>query len=84
MVDSKSAIDLAKYPIAHGRSKHNETKFYFLWDQVTKLKLRLEHCTSEENSADLLTKALKIKRFEKLGNNIGMRSLSSMKKEVWE
>jgi hypothetical protein len=37
MVDNKSAINLAKNPIAHGRRKHIETKFHFLKDQVTKL-----------------------------------------------
>ena len=36
LVDSKSAIDLAKNPVSHGRSKHIETKFHFLRDQVTK------------------------------------------------
>jgi len=33
-IDSKSAIDLAKHPVAHGRSKHIETKFHFLRGQV--------------------------------------------------
>ena len=36
IVDSKSAIDLAKNPVAHGRSKHIGTKFHFLIDQVSK------------------------------------------------
>ncbi|PNX63129.1 cationic amino acid transporter 1-like protein, partial [Trifolium pratense] len=41
MVDNKSAIILAKNPIAHGRSKHIETKFHFLRDQVTKGRIKL-------------------------------------------
>jgi len=41
--DSKSAIDLEKHPIAHGRSKHNETRFHFLRDQVNKGKLEVMH-----------------------------------------
>ncbi|GAU28769.1 hypothetical protein TSUD_357540, partial [Trifolium subterraneum] len=44
MVDYKSAISLARNPIAHGRSKHIETKFHYLRDQVTKGKLKLTHC----------------------------------------
>lgn len=40
-VDNKSAINLAKNPIAHARSKHIETKYHFLRDQVTKGKLEL-------------------------------------------
>ena len=38
LMDNKSAIDLAKHPMAHGRSKHIETKFHFLRDQVSKRK----------------------------------------------
>ncbi|KHN30907.1 hypothetical protein glysoja_017444, partial [Glycine soja] len=41
-IDNKSAIDLAKHPVAHGKSKHIETKFRFLHDQVSKEKLELE------------------------------------------
>lgn len=39
-VDNKSAINLAKNPISHGRSKHIETKFHFLRDQVNSKKWR--------------------------------------------
>jgi len=36
LIDSKLAIDLAKHPVAHSRSKHIETKFHLLRDQVSK------------------------------------------------
>ncbi|KHN20487.1 Copia protein, partial [Glycine soja] len=58
-IDNKSAIDLAKHPIAHGRSKHIKVKYHFLRDQVNKNKLALEHCRTEEQFANMLTKALK-------------------------
>jgi len=47
-VDSKSSIDLAKHPIAHGRSKHIETLFHFLRDQVNKGKMDVVHCKTKE------------------------------------
>ena len=65
-IDSKSAIDLAKYPVAHGRSKHIETKFHFLRDQVNNGKLEVKHCKTDEHIADLLTKPLKKKTREEL------------------
>ncbi|XP_019418504.1 PREDICTED: uncharacterized protein LOC109329279 [Lupinus angustifolius] len=40
-VDNKSAINLAKNPVSHGRIKHIETKFHFLRDQVGKKKVKL-------------------------------------------
>ncbi|KHN24340.1 Copia protein, partial [Glycine soja] len=59
LVDNKSAIDLAKHPASHGRSKHIETKFHFLREQVNNEKLKIEHCRTEVQLADILTKALK-------------------------
>lgn len=32
LVDNKSTIDVAKHLVAHGRSKHIETKYHFLRD----------------------------------------------------
>ena len=48
LVDNKSAIYLAKKPVSHGRSKHIDTKFHFLRDQVSKGKIKLQHCRTEK------------------------------------
>ena len=77
-IDNKSAIDLAKHPIAHGRNKHIEVKYHFLRDQVNKNKLALEYCRTEEQCADMLTKALKPKRLEEMKNKIGMHKLTNL------
>lgn len=45
-VDNKSAINLAKNPVSHGRSKHIETRFHFLREQVNNEKLKLRFCSS--------------------------------------
>ncbi|RDX78417.1 Copia protein, partial [Mucuna pruriens] len=62
LVDNKSTIDLARHPASHGRSKHIETRFYFLREQVNNEKLHF---------ADILTKALKLERFRWLRDYIG-------------
>ena len=64
IVDSKSAIDLAKNPVAHGRSKHIDTKFHFLRDRVSKDRIKLRHCKSKVQLADIMTKSLKVERFK--------------------
>jgi len=68
LVDNKSAIDLAKNSVSHGRSKHIETKFHFLRlrDQVNKGKIDLKHCKTNLQVTDIMTKALKIDRFKML------------------
>jgi len=37
-------IDLAKHLASHGRSKHIETKFHYIRDQVKNEKLEFCHC----------------------------------------
>lgn len=58
-VDNKSTICLFKNPVFHGRSKHIEIKFYFLRDQVSKGRIELAHCSTEDQVADAFTKSLK-------------------------
>jgi hypothetical protein len=71
-VDNKSAISLARNPIAHGRSKHIETKYHFLRDQVSKGKLTVEHCSTNVQIADIMTKPLKADRFKELRTLVGI------------
>ncbi|RDY06797.1 Copia protein, partial [Mucuna pruriens] len=54
LVDNKSAIDLARHPTSHERSKHIETRFYFLREQVNNEKLQIEHCRTEIQFPDIL------------------------------
>ncbi|RDX89835.1 Copia protein, partial [Mucuna pruriens] len=58
-LDNKLAISLAKHPVAHGRSKHINTRFHFLRDQVNKRKLELKYCSTNEWVAESLRKPLK-------------------------
>ena len=78
LVDNKSAINLANHPASHGRSKHIETKYYFIREQVNKGRLDLIHCRSEVQLADILTKALKRDRFKELRNLIGVIKLGDV------
>jgi len=52
--------------MSHGRSKYIDTKFHFLMDQVNKSRIKLKHYKTEVQPVDIMTMALKIKRFEEL------------------
>jgi hypothetical protein len=54
-IDNISTINLAKNPIAHGRSRHIEMRFHYLRGQVSRVKLKLEHCRCEDQVTDILT-----------------------------
>ncbi|BAT81325.1 hypothetical protein VIGAN_03101800 [Vigna angularis var. angularis] len=75
LVDNKSAIDLTKHPTSHGRSKHIETRFHYIREQVSKGKLEVVYCRSEDHIADILTKALKGERFLTLRKQIEVRKV---------
>ncbi|XP_039688778.1 secreted RxLR effector protein 161-like [Medicago truncatula] len=76
-IDSKSTIGLAKHPVAHGRSKHIETRFHFLRDQWNNGKFEVKHCKTDEQIADMLTKPLKLSSFDYLKKKLGMAEASN-------
>jgi hypothetical protein len=57
-IDKMPAINLAKNPIAHGRSKHIEMRFHYLREQVAYGKMNVEHCRTENQIADIMTKGV--------------------------
>ena len=77
-VDNASAISLAKNPVAHRRSKHIETRFHFLRDQVEKKKIEVLHYKIENHIVDILTKPSMCDRFMKLRVMLGMVSLENL------
>jgi hypothetical protein len=50
----------------HGRSKHINVRFHFLRELCKEGVIELKHCNSQDQVADIMTKALKIDIFEKL------------------
>jgi hypothetical protein len=74
-VDNQSAINLARNPVSHGRTKHIETRFHFIRDQVSKGRIAVTHCSTEVQEADILTKSLKHDRFKEMRNKLGVVSL---------
>ena len=58
MLDSASALAVAKNPEHHGRMKHLDLRFYWLRDEVEKGVFSLKHISTVDMPADILTKAL--------------------------
>ncbi|CAJ2657083.1 unnamed protein product [Trifolium pratense] len=76
-IDNQSAINLAKNPVLHGRSKHIEARFHFLREQVNQGSLEVIHCATGSQVADIMTKSLKVDRFLNLRNSLGVFQLRS-------
>ena len=60
--DNKSAIFIAKIPALNGRTKHIDIKFHLLRSLVADGSICLKFCSSEEQIADICTKALPIQK----------------------
>ncbi|KAE8703466.1 NO-associated protein 1 [Hibiscus syriacus] len=58
LCDNQYAIQIAKNPVQHDRTKHVEIDRHFIADQVNKKTTTLSYIPSEEQVADILTKAL--------------------------
>jgi hypothetical protein len=76
MVDSKSALPLAKNLIFHEWSKHIRVRYHFIRDCLEEWSFKACYINTKYQLADLLTKPLRrIKLFE-LCSRIGMVQLS--------
>ncbi|WVZ51761.1 hypothetical protein U9M48_002873 [Paspalum notatum var. saurae] len=60
LVDSISAISVAKNPVLHSRTKHIDVRFHFLRDHYEKGDIELIHVVSANQLADIFTKPLEL------------------------
>eukprot|EP00253_Pinus_taeda_P019640 PITA_19640 len=70
--DNSSAIALYKNSVFHKRTKHIDTKFHYIRELVNNGEIVLQHCRTQEQVADILTKPLDQKSFEFLRKRVGM------------
>ena len=70
--DNSSAIALSKNSVFHKRTKHIDTRFHYIRELVNNGEIVLEHCRTQEQVADILTKPLDQKSFEFLRKCLGM------------
>ncbi|CAM8884643.1 unnamed protein product [Rhodiola kirilowii] len=75
LCDNTSAINISKNPVQFSRTKHIEIRYHFLRDSVEKGTIEMEYCRTEEQIADIFTKALHREPYDKLRLELGMVSL---------
>lgn len=72
LVDNKSAIELSKNSVFHERSKHIDTRFHYIRECVSNGQVEIEHVRTDNQLADILTKALSRIRFVELRQRLGI------------
>lgn len=71
-IDNQSTISIVKNPVFHQRTKHIEIRHHFKRDANEKHLIHVLKIHTDDNVADLLTKAFDGPRFNHLVVNIGM------------
>lgn len=56
----------------HGHSKHIDVRFHFLRDLIKGGVVKMVHCNTQEQVADVMTKPLKLEAFVKLRGLLGV------------
>lgn len=72
--DNQGAITLAYNPAFHARTKHIEIDVHFLREKVQHKQLDIRYIPSEDQPADIFTKALSPSRFSSLCHKLGLVS----------
>eukprot|EP00253_Pinus_taeda_P018807 PITA_18807 len=73
--DNSSAITLSKNSAFHKRTKHIDTRFHFIRELVNNGEIVLQHCRTEDQLADILTKPLTKKSFDNFRKCLGKQQL---------
>ena len=63
--DNSGAIEIAKAPKMRPRTKYLNTKYHHFRDQVENGTIQLKYIGTDEQQADILTKAVDTRTFEK-------------------
>ncbi|KAJ8872250.1 hypothetical protein PR048_025852 [Dryococelus australis] len=73
LADNQSAIDMAESFENSRRSHHIDVKFHYLKDLVDKKRIKINYVSSENNSADIMTKVLCQLKFEHFRNQLNVK-----------
>ena len=73
--DNKAACDIADNPVQHDRTNHVEVDKFFIKEKLDEKIVELPKIRSEDQLADILTKAVSSRVFSKFLGKLGMRDI---------
>jgi len=76
--DSKSAIRICHNPVQHGKTKHIALRYHFIKDHVEDGNIEIHFVKSQDQIADVLTKALPEPLFNYMLQGLGMMEAESV------
>jgi transposase InsO family protein len=73
LCDNNAAINLSEDPSLHQRVKHVDIKYHFLRERVQSKEIKLSYVNTNDNIADIFTKALDKIKFKRLRAFLGLQ-----------
>lgn len=70
--DNQSAISLATNPVYHAKTKHIELDIHFIREKIAAKQISISFVPSEDQTADVLTKALTYGQFPYLRSKLNV------------
>lgn len=74
-VDNQSALKLIRNPQFHKRTKHIDVKYHYIREKYEEGMMNIEYVKSEDQLADIFTKALCAEKFRKFRHLLGVCQL---------
>ncbi|CAL8152545.1 unnamed protein product [Prunus armeniaca] len=82
MVDNTSAIAMTRNLVFHQKTKHIKRRYHLIRDALQDGVVDLRYCKSEEQVADIFTKALPKDRFNYLRGLLGVKPINNLEGSV--
>jgi hypothetical protein len=76
--DNQSYVKLLENLVFHDRSKHIEINYYFFHDKVQRGEEVLQYISTDEQTADILTKPLSKIKFAYLMDKLGLMEIDPL------
>lgn len=73
--DNKAAIAIAHNPVLHDRTKHVEVNKHFIKEKLENGLIIMPYIPTSEQVADILTKGLPKKQFDRLVSKLAMNDI---------
>ena len=72
--DNQGAIEISKNARFNNRTKHIDVRFHFIREKVSTNEVRVIYLPTEDMLADIMSKGLSKKRFQRLRNMLNVYS----------
>ena len=70
--DNQSALAIARNPMFHAHTKHIEVHYHYVRERLSEGDIIMTYVPTQDNPADLFTKALPREKFEAFRKALGL------------